>query len=539
MNDCERYQELICCLIDGELTRDERKALMAHIALCPECKASYEVFSAVSDAVASDLVDVPESLHENIMSGVRRRALFNKNKRAASRRVKGLIAAAACFAVVLISAVGIFDTLLARSSSVAEDASPAAAQSFDEFGNNAVPEVVPVVPDASPAASASVPLPTVAPPAASGAPAEPDEYSGAPPVVTERPVPTQPPVPTQKPVQTQPPVQTQTPVQTQNPVQTQTPVQTQAPTQTPAPVQTPEPVLPPSQAYTVDNGPSGGAVPAPQSENADDPALSTDPTAGVPDQNALTAQSAEPSGTDSSPAPVESAAPTESLEPVPRPPKRAIKRIAPAAEAPAAVDAQSVEADPSLTEPGEIADAPASAEEENSFADKILRSFKSMFGISEPSATHAPEKLSEDDVDVIVDLTDMEDYKPFSDLLLGELSELPEGNADRVYLFLMKNGDMEIRLLAYAYGDEIYYTIHDELVQQNIYLADCTLDELEKFILPYLPEATAAPTNGSTANTPAATQPGVSSPAPGAAPTQIPDASNIIPSDPGCSPGIS
>jgi len=534
MNDCERYQELICCLIDGELTRDERKALMAHIALCPECRASYEVFSAVSDAVASDLVDVPESLHENIMSGVRRRALFNRNKRAASRRVKGLIAAAACFAVVLISAVGIFDTLLSRDASVAENASPAAAQSFDEFGNvNSTPELIPVQPSASPAASVSVPLPSAAPPAASSAPAEPDKYSGTP-AATERPVTTRPPLQTQAPalIPTPPPVQTQTPIQTPAPVQTQSPVQTQTPVQTPAPVQTQEPVMPSGQTYAVDNDPSAAAIPAPQAEIADAPALSAAPTASDPDQGDLTAQSAEPSGLESTPAPA------ENESPAPRPPKRSIKRVTPAAEAPAA-EAQGIETDPALSEPGEIADAPVGGEEETSFADKILRSFKAMFGISEPSATHAPEKLSEDDVDVIVDLTEMKDYKPFSDLLLGELSELPEGNADRVYLFRMKNGDMEIKLLAYAYGDAIYYTIHDELVQQNIYLADCTLDELEKFILPYLPEAAAAPTNGSPANNAAANQPGVTSPVSSAAPNQISDASNIIPADPGSSPGIS
>ena len=96
MSECSKYRELICSLVDEELNKQTRDALLSHIDRCGECKALFDAFSALSVAVSEDIEEVPEALHENIMAGVRRSALRNKNKKRSVRHTKSLLAAAAC-----------------------------------------------------------------------------------------------------------------------------------------------------------------------------------------------------------------------------------------------------------------------------------------------------------------------------------------------------------------------------------------------------------------------------------------------------------
>lgn len=69
--ECEQYQILISRRLDGELTADEREALQAHLASCPDCARLYAAFSAVSDTLRSDLEEPPSALRENVMGAVR------------------------------------------------------------------------------------------------------------------------------------------------------------------------------------------------------------------------------------------------------------------------------------------------------------------------------------------------------------------------------------------------------------------------------------------------------------------------------------
>lgn len=119
MNECLRYQEMISALIDGELNGDEHSALLAHMQRCHECSALYSAFSQVSAFSAADDGDLPLGLHEDIMAGVRREAIIKSNKRG-FRHFKSVIAAAACFAVVLF-AVGGAVTELSRRAAVTGD----------------------------------------------------------------------------------------------------------------------------------------------------------------------------------------------------------------------------------------------------------------------------------------------------------------------------------------------------------------------------------------------------------------------------------
>lgn len=125
MMDCEKAQELISQLLDGELTAEDERAIREHIARCGECRTVYEAFAAVSDAMRAEAAEVPATLHESIMSGVR---AAKKKKPGLLIRLRPYAAVAACLAVVLGTALALgrgvgFD----NTSSTAAGAAPVAA----------------------------------------------------------------------------------------------------------------------------------------------------------------------------------------------------------------------------------------------------------------------------------------------------------------------------------------------------------------------------------------------------------------------------
>lgn len=69
MIDCEKAQEFISCLVDGELGEKEQSEVLEHIKTCPECKSVYDAFSAVSENLG-ELEDAPENLTDNVMSAI-------------------------------------------------------------------------------------------------------------------------------------------------------------------------------------------------------------------------------------------------------------------------------------------------------------------------------------------------------------------------------------------------------------------------------------------------------------------------------------
>lgn len=111
MNNCEYYQELISRMLDDDLTAGEETALNSHLDTCGECSMMYEAFSGVSGMIAESLEEPPETLHENIMAEIRRSEIKKKN-----RRLRPVLTAAACFALVLIGAFGLKNTLFAAKA---------------------------------------------------------------------------------------------------------------------------------------------------------------------------------------------------------------------------------------------------------------------------------------------------------------------------------------------------------------------------------------------------------------------------------------
>ena len=100
MEQCAAMQELISRLLDEDLNAAERAALAEHLAVCPECQALYEAFSAVSGALEEQQEEPPARLHENVMAAVRRDAMGKRNRRA-RRRWGALLSAAAVAALAI------------------------------------------------------------------------------------------------------------------------------------------------------------------------------------------------------------------------------------------------------------------------------------------------------------------------------------------------------------------------------------------------------------------------------------------------------
>ena len=109
MSECKYYQELISRMLDRDLSKRERAAVMEHLDSCSECAAMYEAFSMLSNNVSANLADPPEELTEDIMANIRRSEMIRKNRKT-SRQLKTVIAAAACVAV-LVAVVGGFTVI--------------------------------------------------------------------------------------------------------------------------------------------------------------------------------------------------------------------------------------------------------------------------------------------------------------------------------------------------------------------------------------------------------------------------------------------
>lgn len=128
MSSCEKYQELISRMIDGDLSAREEAELARHLDGCPTCAALFDAFSAVSRQIGSDLEEPPAALRENVMAVVRREEIRRKNR--IPTAIRGVLSIAAVAALV----VGVYwGVSLSQSSK-------AAAVSAAAFENGAVVE---------------------------------------------------------------------------------------------------------------------------------------------------------------------------------------------------------------------------------------------------------------------------------------------------------------------------------------------------------------------------------------------------------------
>ena len=108
MSECERFEERISALLDGELSAEEEAELRAHLEQCPDCRAMYEAFAAVGEAVRAQ--EVPATLHAGIMSKVRD-AQKAHHTQGVLIRLRPILAAAACLVVLVGTTLALGNTL--------------------------------------------------------------------------------------------------------------------------------------------------------------------------------------------------------------------------------------------------------------------------------------------------------------------------------------------------------------------------------------------------------------------------------------------
>ncbi len=126
MKRCEDYQELISRMLDGDLSRDERDELAAHVKSCPDCAAVYVAFRSLSENLNADLAEPPASIHENVMAEIRRDQVRHRNS--AHRSHRGwhyAMAAAACLVLIVAAGLNLPKLLTFRKAAV--QAAPAEA----------------------------------------------------------------------------------------------------------------------------------------------------------------------------------------------------------------------------------------------------------------------------------------------------------------------------------------------------------------------------------------------------------------------------
>lgn len=141
MNDCQKIQEMISAMLDGELLAKEREAIEQHIASCPECAAMYADFAALSGMFEESREEVPANLHAKIMKGVR---TSQKPKKPLIIQLRPYMSAAACLIIVVGAVFAMRDEHKSADSlaapmvaeapaAFAEDASPAEAVRVENF----------------------------------------------------------------------------------------------------------------------------------------------------------------------------------------------------------------------------------------------------------------------------------------------------------------------------------------------------------------------------------------------------------------------
>lgn len=100
MSECGKIQELLSAMLDGEVSESEKAEIEKHVEGCPECRAMYNAFTAVSDSL-NEPEEIPEGLHENIVRSVKAEG---KKKKAPWKKVLPL---AACLVLVIFGAFAI------------------------------------------------------------------------------------------------------------------------------------------------------------------------------------------------------------------------------------------------------------------------------------------------------------------------------------------------------------------------------------------------------------------------------------------------
>lgn len=134
MQNCDHYFELLSAQIDGMLTEEEERELLAHVLVCEDCKALQEDLLELSDTMSEMQVIVPEGLSANVMAAVQKEKRgkiipFYRRK----NFIGSMLTAAAMLALIAVTGTGLSQLLDNNSTSpdVAMFAAPSASPSGD------------------------------------------------------------------------------------------------------------------------------------------------------------------------------------------------------------------------------------------------------------------------------------------------------------------------------------------------------------------------------------------------------------------------
>ena len=109
--NCNEIREKISCMLDGQLSAEDSAMFAEHLAECPECMRAFEAFHAISITM-EELEDVPAGFTEDVMSRIRKSNTQTTPKKRPMGifRTAGMVAAAACAALVLMAGTGFANT---------------------------------------------------------------------------------------------------------------------------------------------------------------------------------------------------------------------------------------------------------------------------------------------------------------------------------------------------------------------------------------------------------------------------------------------
>ena len=157
--ECERVQQLISAMLDGELSAGERTEMEKHIATCDECSAMCVSFAAITGSLTME--DPPPALYGQIMAKLRP----EKKRQRVSRlmQYRPALAGAACF-VILLGAILLLRGPSGKGSGAPESTAsslyvaaeiPAAGAAAAQAAPKAAPEPAPAPAAGGAAADAS------------------------------------------------------------------------------------------------------------------------------------------------------------------------------------------------------------------------------------------------------------------------------------------------------------------------------------------------------------------------------------------------
>ena len=180
MSSCEKYQELISRMVDGDLSQKEQKELLTHIETCPECAALYQAISLLSEKISGELEESPLDLRDNVMAEIRREEIHKRNR--LPTILRAVMSAAACLAVIVGVYLGVSLTRGNHLNTAAFQSSDAAVA--EEKAIAAPTEALEEKP-AAPQLAAGDPAPAEEPESAEEAPRQFADSAAAPEAVKE------------------------------------------------------------------------------------------------------------------------------------------------------------------------------------------------------------------------------------------------------------------------------------------------------------------------------------------------------------------